>query len=85
MVRASDIGAWMFCRRAWWLANVKKLSPTNNAALAHGNESHRVHGKLVERSFRLRRAGMVLVLLGILFLALLLFWLVFVQASEGQR
>ena len=81
MVRASDIGAWTFCRRAWWLANVKKVSPTNTAALAHGDKSHLVHGKLVERSFRLRRAGTILVFLGVLFLALLLFWLVLMQAG----
>ncbi len=81
MVRASDIGAWTFCRRAWWLANVKKVSPTNTAALAQGDESHAKHGRLVERSYRLRRAGTILVLLGILLLALLLFWLVVMKAG----
>ncbi len=79
MVRASDIGAWTFCRRAWWLANVRQVKPTNSAALAGGTQSHLAHGKLVERSFRFRRAGVAFILLSILLLTVLIFWLVLVQ------
>lgn len=65
LVRASDIGAWAFCNRAWWLANVQQAEHENPAALSRGDEAHAAHGQIVTRSSRLQRAGLWLLLAGI--------------------
>lgn len=71
LVRASDIGAWAFCNRAWWLANVQQAEHENPAALQRGDEAHAAHGRAVTRAGRFQRVGLWLLLAG-LGLALLL-------------
>ena len=39
-VRASDIGAWNFCNRAWWLAKVQKAPHERPQQLDWGDQSH---------------------------------------------
>ena len=73
LVRASDIGAWTFCNRAWWLSVVKDAAHANPAVLTRGTASHESHGRSVVRASRLRRLGLVLVLLGMLTILLLVF------------
>ena len=75
MVRASDIGAWTFCNRAWWLSTVQEAEHANPAVLARGTEAHASHGRLVTRAHRLRRVGAVMVLLGALAVLLTVAWL----------
>ena len=72
LVRASDIGAWAFCNRAWWLSVMKEAEHADPALLARGTESHASHGRLVTRSHRLRRVGTVLVLIGAVAILLIL-------------
>lgn len=57
LVRASDIGAWAYCNRAWWLANVKNVTPANVSELAAGTRAHHVHGRTLQRSAQLLRLG----------------------------
>ena len=47
MIRASDVGRYVYCARAWWLERVQGYEPTNVRALAHGTRSHDAHGRLV--------------------------------------
>ena len=61
LVRASDIGLWAQCHRAWWLAKVKQAPHRNPAVLAAGVTAHAAHGAQVQRAVVLRRWGMVLV------------------------
>jgi len=76
LVRASDIGAWVFCRRAWWLANVQNAPHENPAALSRGDEAHAAHGQAVSQAERLQRAGLLLLAAGAgLALLLLAAWL----------
>lgn len=76
LVRASDIGAWTFCQRAWWLAQVQKVAHQNPAVLLRGETAHQTHGRQVQRAHHLRRWGTALVALSLLLGALLLFaWL----------
>jgi len=73
IIRASEIGQYAYCARAWWLARVKGLPSTNVAQMQAGSEQHRLHGRSVERFHRLRRVALVLLLLAG---ALLVAWLV---------
>ena len=70
LVRASDIGQWTFCHRAWWLANVRKVEHGNPQVLQQGTDRHDAHGRQVLTAMQMRRAGMFLLLLALLLLAL---------------
>jgi hypothetical protein len=65
LVRASDIGAWTFCQRAWWLANVRRARHENPVALERGNRAHTAHGRQWAGAGRLQRIGLALMLLGL--------------------
>jgi hypothetical protein len=75
LVRASDLAAWAFCRRAWFLAQVKQVPHQQPDLLERGAQAHRRHGQRVVQAARLQRAGWGLAAAGILFLlAGLLIW-----------
>jgi hypothetical protein len=63
VIRASDIGQYTYCARAWWLGRVKGHRSANVAAMRQGTKRHRAHGRLVERYHLLRRVAMALIVL----------------------
>ncbi len=74
-IRASEIGEFGYCRRAWWYKHVIKLpAPAGEAEsrLAAGTRAHARHGRAVATSLALRRIGLALAALGLLVLALAL-------------
>lgn len=71
-MRASDIGLWAFCHRAWWLAQVKGVAHQNPQLLHHGVEMHAEHGVQTLRARRMQQLGLWL-LLGALLLLLATF------------
>jgi len=73
IIRASEIGQYTYCARAWWLARVKGLTPANVAEMRAGTAQHRLHGQSVERFHRLMRIAVALILLAA---ALLIAWMV---------
>lgn len=77
LVRASDIGLWTYCHRAWWLAKVKGAPHRNPAILEHGVAAHAAHGQQVASARLAWRVGLFLIgaaaLLAIVFMIL---WLV---------
>ncbi len=76
LVRASDIGAWSFCQRAWWLAHVQHIPHQNPEVLQQGNAAHAAHGRAVVQAHRLHRVGLLLLAIGLLLAILMgLFWL----------
>lgn len=77
LVRASDLGSWSYCNRAWWLAQVQGAAHEDPDRLAQGDAAHRAHGHAVETSRQLGLAGAVLALIGLLGLALALLWQLF--------
>ena len=60
MIRASEVGEYGFCRRAWWLRAVVGEEPTGHARRARGTALHRRHGTLVQTSTLLLIGGLVL-------------------------
>jgi len=43
-IRASEVGAYVYCHRAWWYRQ-KGFQPSNPEELAAGTELHRRHGR----------------------------------------
>lgn len=74
LVRASDIGLWAYCHRAWWLARVQQAPHQKPELLAHGIEMHAEHGARLAHAQWLQRAGLWLVVVAVIMamLALLL-------------
>ncbi len=67
MIRSSDIGNYLYCRRAWWYR--KQGTPSENQAeLAAGTELHKQHGRRVLASSLARILGLILLLAAILLL-----------------
>jgi len=64
VIRASEIGSFLFCRRAWSFRALG-VEPENRAELAGGVDFHRRHGRGVMRSALLGGLGRVLLLLAI--------------------
>ena len=55
IVRASEIGSYAYCARAWWLRRVKGYQPANLQDIERGNAVHLTHGRSVARSSRWQR------------------------------
>ena len=70
-IRASEIGAYLYCRRAWWYQQNGEPSQ-NQAELAAGSELHYRHGRLALRLGCLRLAAYGLILAGLALLAIYL-------------
>jgi hypothetical protein len=70
-IRASVIGTFLFCHRAWWYQN-QGLPSQNQAELAGGSAFHRRHGRQVIRADFLRLAGWIILALAVILLAIAL-------------
>jgi hypothetical protein len=64
VIRASEIGQYVYCHRAWWLGIVQGYRSVNEAALVAGARAHARHGRTVAASLRWRQVGYVLLALG---------------------
>jgi hypothetical protein len=60
-IRASEIGSYLFCARAWWYQQ-KGVQPSNQAELIAGTELHRQHGRTVILSGLTRLLAIILLL-----------------------
>lgn len=72
--RASEVGQYVYCARAWWLSSVQGVRPINVEELQNGQVMHRRHGQQVVAYHRLRGLGYLL-LLAALLLSVILFWM----------
>jgi hypothetical protein len=66
-IRASEIGAYLYCQRAWWYQ--KQGTPSENQAeLTSGTELHYRHGRtvLVTGCLRILAFGLLLLALALL-------------------
>ncbi len=73
LLRASEVGQWTYCQRAWWLAR-EGCENRNTAALEAGITIHAHHGRGLAQAQRARLIALALLASGvILFLAGLAF------------
>ncbi len=61
-IRASDIGSYLYCRRAWWY-RLHGQESINHSEMAAGSELHRQHGRAVLLAGMTRSLGFLLLLL----------------------
>ncbi len=74
VIRASEIGQYAYCVRAWWLARVLGYRSSHQEAMDAGIAGHEQHGRSVEGYHRLRRAGVLLLAVALVAAAILV-WL----------
>lgn len=67
-IRASEIGSYLFCARAWWYQQ-KGIPSSNQAELTIGTELHRQHGRTVILSGLTRLLAVILLLAALVLLA----------------
>ncbi len=68
VIRVSEIGSYLYCRRAWWYRK-QGVESENQAELASGTQLHRQHGRYVIAAGLLRTLGMILLLAAFIVLA----------------
>ena len=61
VIRASEIGVYLYCHRAWWY-QLQGIASENQQELASGSGFHRSHGRRVLSATLLRAAGWILLL-----------------------
>jgi len=73
VIRASEIGQYDFCAKAWWLGSIEGVQPSNIHELQAGTTAHEQHGRQVRRASQLQMIAIGLVALGVIVLVLALF------------
>jgi hypothetical protein len=71
-IRASEIGQYDFCAKAWWLGSIEEVSPSNIRQLQAGTAAHEEHDRHVKRASQLQTAAFLLMGLGVIILLLAL-------------
>ncbi len=63
VIRASEIGRYVYCARAWWMGSVQGLSSAHQQEMAAGEMAHLRHGRQVRASHGLNRLAYGVLLL----------------------
>ena len=63
-IRASEIGSYLYCARAWWYQQ-KGVQSSNQAEMTSGTELHRRHGRQVLASSLTRALALILLLVAL--------------------
>ena len=63
VIRASEIGQYVYCAHAWWLGSVQGLPSSRQREMATGEVAHRRHGRGVRTSLGLSRLAYLVLLL----------------------
>jgi CRISPR/Cas system-associated exonuclease Cas4 (RecB family) len=67
VIRASDIGNYLYCRRAWWYKK-QGVESENKTELAVGTELHHKHGRKVFAASLIRTVSLLLFLAALILL-----------------
>lgn len=65
IIRASELGQYVFCRRAWWLGAVLGYPSANQRGLTDGILAHAQHGRRVASAETWQRVARALWLAGL--------------------
>jgi hypothetical protein len=60
-IRASEIGTYLYCHRAWWY-RLRGVQSQNTAELEAGSALHRQHGRKVFAARALQALAVILLL-----------------------
>ncbi len=73
IIRASELGQYKYCARAWWLGSVMGVPSANTRELAQGEVTHRRHGQAVWLAVALRwlAVGLIVLAAGVAIFVLL--------------
>jgi hypothetical protein len=66
-IRASEIGAYTYCKRAWWYSSQGEVSE-NEVEMAAGTAFHHAHGRQVLAAGLLQLGGWIVLLLAVILL-----------------
>lgn len=66
IIRASEIGQYDFCAKAWWLGSIEGVEPSNIRELQGGAAAHEWHGRQVTRASRLQTIAVAVMVMGII-------------------
>ncbi len=66
IIRASEVGRYAFCARAWWLGSVEGLPSAHWREMAAGEVAHQRHGRRVRASVTLARLAYLFLALAVL-------------------
>lgn len=69
---ASELGEYVYCRRAWWLHRIQGHDPHNTSALDRGQAAHSRHSLRVSIARGMMRVGRLLLAAGILLILIIL-------------
>jgi CRISPR/Cas system-associated exonuclease Cas4 (RecB family) len=64
VIRSSDIGNYLYCRRAWWYRK-QGIESENKTELTAGTELHHKHGRQVMASSINQTLGFILLMIAI--------------------
>jgi CRISPR/Cas system-associated exonuclease Cas4 (RecB family) len=67
IIRSSDIGTYLYCRRSWWYKK-QGIESVNQTELAAGTELHVRHGRQVLASSLTRTVGLILLMIALVML-----------------
>ena len=70
MIRASELGEYAYCARAWWLRRVQGAPSANVRELRAGTQAHAAHGRLLWLARALRVFALACAALAVLVLLL---------------
>lgn len=70
-IRASEIGEYVHCHRAWWLGHVEGIENANRSQLESGTAAHQAHGARVREAQGLQRAALALLVVALVCAVLL--------------
>ncbi len=73
IIRASELGQYDYCAKAWWLGSIEGVQPSNVRELRAGTRAHEEHGQQVQRATQLQMVAIGLVVLGVIVLVTALF------------
>jgi hypothetical protein len=59
VIKASEIGEYVYCNRAWWLRRTYDFRPQNVEELRAGTIYHEEHGGQVRQGILARRLALV--------------------------
>lgn len=65
IIRASELGEYVYCARAWWLRRVLGWEPAGHERREYGTALHRRHGRAVLGSRALLAFTLLLLIAGL--------------------